>query len=247
MECLAKFAALMGMRCFVLLLGLPLFLGAAELRHFSSGENRVHLLELYSSEGCSSCPPAEQWLGELRDAPGLWRDFVPVAFHVDYWDRLGWRDRFARKEYTARQSAYSNSWHSDNVYTPEFVLDGAEWRKAQGGPPSAATLPAGVLTVDYLVTGFWRVSFVPAGDFDVHVARLAGGIVSAVRAGENSGHQLRHEFVVTELKSAHLTSGTVEMKLNDDATDGVTRRALAAWITRRGELAPIQATGGWLE
>src|ERR1700712_4295101 len=79
-----------------------------------SGENRVHLLELYSSEGCSSCPPAESWLGELRTAPGLWRDFVPVAFHVNYWDRLGWRDRFASKEYTARQYAYSSQWHSDN-------------------------------------------------------------------------------------------------------------------------------------
>lgn len=237
----------MGMRFLVLLLGLPAFLCAAERWHFSSGENRVHLLELYSSEGCSSCPPAERWLGELHEAAGLWRDFVPVAFHVDYWDRLGWRDRFARKEFTARQSAYSNSWHRGNVYTPEFVLDGTEWRQAQGGPPASTTFSAGVLTVDYLATGLCRVSFERAGDFEVCVARLAGGIVSAVRTGENSGRQLRHEFVVTELKSAHLIGGTVEMKLSDDVTDGVTRRALAVWITRRGELASIQATGGWLE
>jgi hypothetical protein len=65
---------------------------------FESAPNKVHLLELFTSEGCSSCPPAEEWLTKLKQNPGLWRDFVPVAFHVDYWDHLGWRDRFAAKE-----------------------------------------------------------------------------------------------------------------------------------------------------
>src|SRR6267154_5087398 len=119
----------------LVLLAAPL---AAAPRHFTSGEGRTHLLELYTSEGCSSCPPAEAWLGDLRDAPGLWRDFVPVAFHVVYWDQLGWRDRFASKEYTARQYAYSAAWGSDTVYTPGFVLDGAEWRRS-GKPDRKST------------------------------------------------------------------------------------------------------------
>src|SRR5438477_9939189 len=72
---------------------------------FESGPARVHLLELFTSEGCSSCPPAEAWMTKLKDNPGLWHDFVPIAFHVDYWDHLGWRDRFAAKEWTARQQA----------------------------------------------------------------------------------------------------------------------------------------------
>ena len=92
----------MGMRLFLLFVGLPILLSAAEPRRFTSGSNQVHLIELFSSEGCSSCPPAEQWLGGLREAPGLWRDFVPVAFHVDYWDRLGWRDRFSSPSYSER-------------------------------------------------------------------------------------------------------------------------------------------------
>jgi hypothetical protein len=79
------------------LLGLPLAIGlsqtwltGAELV-FESTDPQTPLLELYTSEGCSSCPPAEAWRARLKDAPGLWRDFVPVAFHVDYWDHLGWR------------------------------------------------------------------------------------------------------------------------------------------------------------
>ncbi|MDQ3115241.1 MAG: DUF1223 domain-containing protein [Verrucomicrobiota bacterium] len=76
---------------------------------------RTHLLELFTSEGCSSCPPAEAWLSKLKDDPGLWRDFVPLAFHVDYWDRLGWRDPFASKVWTSRQYEYSARWKSSNV------------------------------------------------------------------------------------------------------------------------------------
>ena len=96
---------------------------APSVAGFSSGRKpALNLLELYSSEGCSSCPPAEAWLGNLRETPGLWRDFVPVAFHVNYWDRLGWPDRFASKAFTDREYVYASAWGSGTVYTPCFVL-----------------------------------------------------------------------------------------------------------------------------
>src|SRR5258705_5915226 len=79
-----------------------------------SEATQTSLIELYTSEGCSSCPPAEEWLGQLGKHPRLWRDFVPVAFHVDYWDGLGWPDRFARKQFTERQYAYSKSWGTES-------------------------------------------------------------------------------------------------------------------------------------
>ncbi len=220
---------------------------ASELKTFSSGETRVHLLELYSSEGCSSCPPAESWLGELRDAPGLWREFVPVAFHVDYWDRLGWRDKFASKEYTARQYAYADYWHSENVYTPEFVLDGAEWRARSSSNLSFPVAKAGSLSVVYASDGVCRVTFAGAGDNDVHVAVLGAGITSRVRAGENSGRMLHHDFVALALKTARLEHGSAELKLPIPAEDGIARHALAVWITPKNELSPVQATGGWLD
>src|SRR5712691_12958707 len=93
---------------------------------FQSAREQTALIELYTSEGCSSCPSAETWLSRLKESPGLWKDFVPLAFHVDYWDYLGWRDPFAAKEWTARQYEYSANWKSESVYTPGFVVDGRE-------------------------------------------------------------------------------------------------------------------------
>jgi hypothetical protein len=230
-----------------ILLALLAVTAAAAPQKFSSGERRTHLLELYSSEGCSSCPPAERWLGGLREDPGLWRDFVPVAFHVTYWDHLGWRDRYASREFTARQYAYASQWGSGTVYTPGFALDGAEWRQASGHPPPASAEKAGVLSAELAENGACRVAFAPAGDYEVHAALLGGGIVSSIRAGENEGRTLRHDFVVLALKTARLTAGTAEFSLPKSTDKAVVRQALAVWVTRRGELIPLQATGGWLE
>src|SRR3954447_8070401 len=79
---------------------------AAPIR-LESTVNQASLLELYTSEGCSSCPPAERWFSALKNNPELWLKLVPVAFHVDYWDSLGWKDPYASKSYTDRQHAYA--------------------------------------------------------------------------------------------------------------------------------------------
>ena len=73
---------------------------------FHSGPEQVHLLEFFTSEGCSSCPPAEERLSALQRDPELWKSLVPVSFHVDYWDNLGWPDRYAAPAYTERQQSY---------------------------------------------------------------------------------------------------------------------------------------------
>lgn len=227
----------------------------AEPLRFASGPRQTALIELYTSEGCSSCPPAERWIAGLRGDPGLWRDFVPVAFHVNYWDNLGWPDRFASREFTERQYALAAAWGNGSVYTPCFVRDGAEWRP-DGRAPAASDTTAGVLAVSLDPTvGTCRVEFSPAekisADYEAHVALLGGGLVSRVTAGENEGATLRHEFVVLALTDAPMTAdgatAVAEMKLPESKTVGADRRALAVWITRRGELAPLQATGGWVK
>jgi len=71
------------------------YIFASEPKTFESGDTQNSLIELFTSEGCSSCPPADAWISQLKESPDLWKKIVPVAFHVDYWNNLGWRDRFA--------------------------------------------------------------------------------------------------------------------------------------------------------
>ena len=213
---------------------------------FTSQPARAHLLELFTSEGCSSCPPAEAWLSKLKDAPGLWQNFVPLAFHVDYWDRLGWRDPFASKAWTARQYAYSASWNSSSVYTPGFVLDGREWRNS--GIPSASSETPGVLKLAVVAPDRVTANFQPTAaggrSFDVHVARLGFDVKINVKAGENSGRQLLHDFVVLSLGKAPLVAGTAEVSLPAGPAP-TTRSAIVAWVTEAGGMEPLQAVGGW--
>lgn len=217
---------------------------------FESGRNRAHLLELFTSEGCSSCPPAEAWLSKLKDEPRLWRDLVPIAFHVDYWDRLGWRDPFAAKTWTARQYEYSARWKNGSVYTPGFVLDGREWRNS--GLPAAANEAAGVLKLTVRDNATVSANFAPdttdSRKYDLHVARLGFDLKINVKAGENSGRKLLHDFVVLGLTKAALTSGEAELRLPAASQNEATgsRGAIAAWITEAGQIEPLQATGGWL-
>lgn len=189
-------------------------------------------------------------MSRLKDNPGLWRDFVPVAFHVDYWDRLGWRDPFASKAWTARQYEYSERWHSGSVYTPGFVLDGREMQNRS--VPSATAETTGTLKISIIDGENVVASFQPTNGetkrLELHVARLGFGLNVNVKAGENSGRKLLRDFVVLSLEHAELVSGRVELKVPDASTnqDVNSRGAIVAWITEPGQLEPIQAAGGWL-
>ena len=194
----------------------PVAGGAANTQTFaSSGTARPALVELYTSEGCSSCPPAEAWLSQLVNDPQLWRTVVPVAFHVDYWDRLGWRDRFASPAATARQSAYATAWGGDTVYTPGLVLNGREWRQwsafAPDQPP-ANPAPAGqlraVVTDGRTVTVTYQPAEKDNAPTEAAVALLGCGLESNVKAGENQGRSLHHDFVALACETKPLSTDT---------------------------------------
>jgi hypothetical protein len=223
---------------------------------FRSATEQTALLELYTSEGCSSCPAAETWLSRLKASPGLWRDFVPVAFHVDYWDYLGWRDPWAKRAFSERQRGWAERWQSDSIYTPGLVLNGKEWRdwpEDKNGPKPAKTT-TGVLSVTCSDKNHWQVSFAPANSiaagYEVHAALLAGSLTSDVKAGENRGRRLNHDFVVLNLVGAALSqSGSVaqgDFTLTVTPKDAGESLAIAVWITQIGSNEPLQATGGWL-
>src|SRR5436190_1314666 len=219
---------------------------------FSSRDRKRFSCSNFTSEGCSSCPPAEASLGRLVNDPRLWHEFVPVAFHVDYWDRLGWKDPFASAEWTKRQRLYAANWNAETVYTPAFVLNGREWQNASV-PVINDGGTSGVLKATVRSDNSVLVNFEPAKgevrDFDLYLARLGFGISINVRAGENNGRSLRHDFVVLSLDHQKLVSSPHEFRLPSSAPENASRpnrTALAAWITRAGDIAPLQATGGWL-
>jgi len=222
-------------------------LQAQTTARFESGPAQVSLLELYTSEGCSSCPPAEAWLSALSQNPELWKAVVPVAFHVDYWDNLGWKDGFSSREFTQRQRRYAASWGSGSVYTPGFVLNGAEWQAWGRLVPGKENLEAGKLIV--LATGSQiKITFSPSrsgGPYSAEIVPLKMNATSRVTAGENQGRTLTHQFIALNLVGTDLSQAGENFGANVSySTDKAD--ALAVWITRAGSLIPIQAAGGLL-
>ena len=221
--------------------------------HFQSGDHQTALIELYTSEGCSSCPPAEAWLSKLKSDPGLWKNFVPLAFHVDYWDRLGWRDRFSARAWTERQYKYASLVRSESVYTPEFLRNGEEWRDWSRSRqiPKDDSKSAGSLSVTTTDNKTFAISYRGADNsaLEAHVALLGCGINTKIGGGENNGRQLQHDFVVLAHRSAPMKDNSDSAKADvviDSLGEDVGRKAIAIWITRKNQLAPLQATGGWL-
>ena len=224
----------------------------ADQLRFESGEKRVSFVELFTSEGCSSCPPAERTLSKLTSHPSLWKTFVPVAFHVNYWDNLGWKDRLASAEFTQRQHIYASGWRSGTVYTPEFVLNGREWQwSGADALARESNERPGSLTVLENGAGNFTVTFGPTkpmtGQVLAHVALLGFGVKSDVARGENAGRKLMHDFVVLAQGDSALEGSALraEFKLPEDGSQSHPR-AIAAWVSAGGDPTPIQATGGWL-
>lgn len=163
-----------------------------------SGATVARVVELYTSEGCSSCPPADRWLSSLvKTHPGV----IAAAFHVDYWNGLGWPDRFSSPAYTERQKQGVGMNGSRYAYTPQIVVNGRDWRGAS--LPAMAAEPVRVrLSWVRTARGELRLSAeaLPGapGRIELWWARLEDGHQSRVRAGENRGETLNHDRVVRE-------------------------------------------------
>jgi hypothetical protein len=240
-------------------LALALAIAPTSAVTYDSGTARVALVELFTSEGCSSCPPADEWLGAMAGEPGLWRDFVPVALHVDYWDHLGWIDPFATLENSERQRRYSRAWGKDVIYTPGLVLNGREWRtwRRDGVPQSPQGRDGGAagrltLTVDGAgATAVFEPPEGPTTKLQVHVAVLGSDLASRVDRGENAGRTLEHDFVAMGVTSETMSfeegRHTARLDMPAANTCNAGRFAVAAWVSASGDPTPIQAVGGWLE
>ncbi len=221
---------------------------------FSSPTQRVPTIELFTSHGCSSCPPADNWLSQYVDHPGLWTQVIPMAFHVDYWDYLGWHDAFASRRHTQRQQNYASSGRIDSVYTPGLVVQGREWRGffRRSEPDLQPAENVGVLQLQTDLESA-QISFIPISEdsgtsLTAHIAILGFGIESEIAGGENRGRILDEDFVVLGHTSAPSQATDNRWKLSLPSTVPVKtrRRAIIAWVSAQPSPAPLQATGGWL-
>jgi hypothetical protein len=214
---------------------------------FDSGTQRVQMVELYTSQGCSSCPPADAWVNKLLKDPRLWKSIVPLAFHVDYWDYLGWRDEYASPVYSERQRRYRQQGGVRSVYTPGFLIDGQEWRGwFSRDPLPVEAKPAVALKASLDQQGLKASYAAPQPDQVLNIAILGFGIDTPIQGGENEGRSLRHDFVVLAYEQHPAADGMWEASLPPVRARGARRFALALWVSQPGSQKPLQATGGWL-
>jgi hypothetical protein len=201
---------------------------------------RPAVVELFTSEGCSSCPPAEKIINELAQRA----DVLPLSFHVDYWDGLGWRDPYSLASATARQRVYGHALHLSSIYTPQAVVDGSlDVVGSQQGTltRAIATKREGIATSIDIVDGEIRIAvgasagMSPAEVFCVGYLRQA---TSHIGRGENSGRTLTGSNIVRSLQRVgHWSGDAQEYRLKlDSLPPGVTDIAALVQIDGQGAI-----------
>jgi hypothetical protein len=192
------------------------------------------VVELFTSEGCSSCPPADELLGHLRqDLSAKNIQVIPLGFHVDYWNSLGWKDRFSSADFTQRQEQYTHALKVDGPYTPEMVVDGAvefvgndasraqSTIRQQASQLETAQIKIALAGADQLKIQAKGPATSSTGNALVMLAITEDNLSTQVGSGENGGRTLHHAAVVRELRQVgSLQSGAIEttvpLKLEKD-------------------------------
>jgi hypothetical protein len=215
-----------------------------------SGAHTVPLLELYTSEGCSSCPPADKWMSNIKS-----NDVTPLAFHVDYWDYIGWKDQFSKAEYSDRQRKTAAFAGAGFVYTPQFVMNGRDFKgwdnsrlneaitKNQKNPSranlslNASTQANGDITLHATAN---VVNPADVKNADIFVAIYENKLISHVNAGENNGRELKHDFVVRHFFGAYQLSNqnafSKSFKLNPEWKGREAGAVMFVQDSRNGEV-----------
>ena len=223
--------------------------------HFNSGDKQTTIIELFTSQGCSSCPPAERYLNKFKQHQQLWQTYIPLAFHVDYWDYLGWKDRFSKPKNSARQHQYASLHQSRTVYTPAFFINGKKWRPGLfiKSDPDTSSKQTGKLAISLSpqqLTAHFTPRQLPHDSLVLNIAILGMDLSTQIQAGENRGRHSQHEFVVLTHQAftapqPHWTIPwhQISRQLTKQAAP---RYALAAWVSQPDNQTPLQATGGYL-
>ena len=188
-------------------------LAAPAVCEITSGDRLTPVIELYTSEGCSSCPPADQWLSTLKGKP-----VVAQAFHVAYWDYIGWKDRFANPAFTVRQKEIAAANSLSGIYTPQLVRNGRDWRNWRlpgqvidiKAPARAAITLRQSESADAFEARVTPV--VATGEWKAYWTVTEHNHSSRVKAGENTGEFLKHDFVVRQYATVGRYVGAQSLK-----------------------------------
>ena len=186
-----------------------IFVVALLLGGVAAAQRAPIVVELFTSEGCSSCPPADNVLSRLdREQPIIDAEVIPLSEHVDYWNDLGWRDHFSSPLFTTRQQDYGRAFRMDSVYTPQVVVNGqttvlgSDWNAVTQAIRTAVKGPRAEVKISARHDGAaFEVNHVPSGIriADMLLAISESGIETDVVGGENGGRRLRHTGVVRSL------------------------------------------------
>ncbi len=187
------------------------------------------VIELFTSEGCSSCPPADRLLSEIVDRSYDDVEVIGMSFHVDYWDYIGWKDPYADQQFTNRQRSYARKFYSSQVYTPQMVVNGkfefvgsnrAQWNNAF--EKLKRNEPNYSIKIDHMVIDGSEVNVQVGSNSDKRVilnaALVERGLSQQVTRGENRGRQLKHDNVVRTFKTRQFDGqqNTIKLEIPQD-------------------------------
>jgi hypothetical protein len=200
------------------------------------------VIELYTSEGCSSCPPADQWVSTLKTANAKGQ-VVAQAFHVNYWDYIGWVDRFAAPAYTTRQRQISAANKLDGIYTPQLVKNGQTTRGYEVNTSSTGLAKADIKLNQTAAESF-EASVTPLdaqASWSAYFTVTEHGHQSRVTAGENKGENLAHDFVVRQYVPLGNYQGAQKLKLSTLSANAKNPRQINIVVTDSKTGKPLQA------
>jgi len=185
---------------------------STNIKVVKSPVNRVAVLELYTSEGCSSCPSADRFLSNLKKTGISSKQIIPLAFHVTYWDYIGWQDRYAKKQYDQRQRDMARKQRSNSVYTPQFLLSGDDYRSYSSFSKDVnkVIIEKSLVDIELSLQDLTAKADVSRlllnlkstsseKNLSFYLAVVENNLFSDVEAGENNGEQLHHDYVVRML------------------------------------------------
>ena len=200
------------------------------------------VIELYTSEGCSSCPPADRWLSTLKDSAAGGKAVVQ-AFHVGYWDYIGWVDRFASPAHTARQKQVASSNGLSGIYTPQMVRNGRDWRDFTR--PAGAAEPARAhIAIQRGTADAFEATVSPldaAARWSAYWTVTEHGHSSKVKSGENAGEFLKHDFVVRQYVPAGDYQGAARLVFRAVTGEAGHPRQVNLVVYEKASGKPLQA------